>query len=178
MHLKMGVCDGCSMLVFARRECRGGLVMAKRKTRMSGKELKYETGYTHKNEEGEVEVCIGKIQEYIDEYLKEAHESGKYSVAGLCIALGITRERLDAWRDGYFEAIDIHDEVVVCNEELATCIEMGLLHIERYWEECDKSSVQSKHVKMLERSGAFEEKKRKSIATPPFDLGKYNKFSK
>lgn len=152
--------------------------MAKRKTRISGKELKHETGYTQKNKDGEYEICVSKIQEYIDEYLKEAQETGKYSVAGMCIGLGITRERLDAWRDGYFDVADIHDELVVSNSDLVTCIEMGLLHIQRYWEECDKSSVQSKHVKMLERSGAFEEKKRKSIATPPFDLGAYNKFSK
>jgi len=152
--------------------------MAKGKTKISGQELVYELSYTKKGKEGSFEADIEAIRKQIDVYLNEANESGKYSIAGLCIALGITRELLDAWRDGYFLISDIHDEQIIGCDELELCIEMGLLHIERFWEECDKSSVQSKHVKMLERSGAFEEKKKRSIAAPPFDLGSLKKFSR
>ena len=152
--------------------------MAKGKTRVSGCGIEKEAAYLAEVDGGVFEVSIELIQGEIDDYLTEAQESGKYSVAGLCIKLKITRERLDAWRGGYFIASDVHDESVLQNEELLLCIEMGILHIERYWEECDKSAVQSKHVKMLERSGAFEEKKKRGIGTPPFDLGGLKKFSK
>lgn len=152
--------------------------MAKRKTRISGCELRVAQEYAKKEEDGRYGVSVSEIEKQLEDYLNEAQESGKYSVAGLCISLGITRERLDAWREGYFDIEDVYDELVIRNEKLATCIEMGLLHIQRFWEECDKSAVQSKHVKMLERSGAFEEKKTRSIATPPFDLGLLQKYSK
>jgi hypothetical protein len=152
--------------------------MAKGKTRISGCEMTTAAAYASEvNGEG-FEVNIDEIKEVIDDYLTEAQELGKYSVAGLCITLGVTRETLDSWRSGNFFAKDVHDDSVTQNEGLMQCIEMGILHIERYWEECDKSAVQSKHVKMLERSGAFEEKRKRGIGTPPFDLGGLKKFSK
>jgi len=150
--------------------------MAKRKTTISGCGLQEAAAYTKEAQGEDLEVDIDEIQGAIDEYLAEAQESGKYSVAGLCIKLNIMREVLDAWRAGYFLAGDVNDEFIVQNDKLMQCIEMGILHIERYWEECDKSAVQSKHVKMLERSGAFEEKKSKGIGTPPFNLGGLKKF--
>lgn len=152
--------------------------MAKSKTRASGGELRSAAAYANKVDSGAYEVDIDGIQEAIDDYLSQARESGKYSVAGLCITLGVTRETLDAWRGGYFEVSDVHDDTVTHNEKLSRCLEMGILHIERYWEECDKSAVQSKHVKMLERSGAFEEKAKRGIGTPPFDMGSLKKFCK
>ena len=152
--------------------------MAKRKTTISGCGLQKAAAYTKEAQDGEMEVDIDEIQGAIDEYLTQAEQSGKYSVAGLCIKIGIMREGLDAWRAGYFLAGDVNDEGVVQNDKLMMCIEMGILHIERYWEECEKSSVQSKHVKMLERSGAFVEKKKNGIGKPPFDLGGLKKFSK
>jgi len=152
--------------------------MVKRKKRVSGCELEQAAVYVSEADGGFFEVSIEAIRAAIEGYLSEAEESGKYSVAGLCIKLKITRERLDAWRGGYFIAGDVHDESVLQNEELMLRVEMGILHIERYWEECDKSAVQSKHVKMLERSGAFEEKRKRGIGTPPFDLGNLSKFSK
>ena len=152
--------------------------MVKRKAKVSGFKTAFEQDYTEKAKDASFNVCTGAIERRIDEYLKEARSMGKYSIAGLCIALGITRERLEAWREGYFYPEDVHDDLIKSNDELAAIIQMGLLHIERYWEECDKSAVQSKHVKMLERSGAFEEKKKSSIGTPPFDLGSLRKFSK
>ncbi len=152
--------------------------MAKSKTRVSGCEMQSAAAYANEADGGNYEVSTGEIQGAIDDYLSEARESGKYSVAGLCITLGVTRETLDAWRGGYFAVSDVHDDTVTHNEKLALCMQMGILHIERYWEECDKSAVQSKHVEMLERSGAFEEKAKRGIGTPPFDMGSLKKFCK
>jgi len=157
---------------------RGGRRLASKKTRVSGCCLGRKKPYTQKATDGSYTVCIEDIKKETGRYLSGAEESGVYSVAGLCIELNITRQTLDAWRDGYYAAEDVHDECVTRNEELAECIEMVLLHIERFWEECDKSAVQSKHLKMLERSGAFEPKASKGIGTPPFDLGSLGKLAK
>ena len=152
--------------------------MAKKKRRISGCGLEIKKPYSCRMKNGSYEVCIEEIKKQTDKYITSAQETGVYSIAGLCIELGITRQILDAWRDGYFTAEDINDDSVTRNGGLARCIEMVILHIERFWEECDKSAVQSKHVKMLERSGAFEPKKARGIGTPPFDLGTLGKLSK
>ena len=152
--------------------------MAKKKPRVSGCGFETEKPYSIRMPDGSYEVCVEEIKKQTDKYLSGALETGVYSIAGFCIELGITRQILDVWRDGYFTAEDAHDDSVIRNDELAECVEMGILHIERFWEECDKSAVQSKHVKMLERSGAFEPKKARGIGTPPFDLGTLGKLSK
>ncbi len=152
--------------------------VAKKKPRVSGCGIEIKKPYSNKTQDGSYEVCIEDIKKQTEKYLSGAQETGVFSVAGLCIELNITRQMLDAWRDGYFTEEDVHDDSVTRNDELAECIEMGILHIERFWEECDKSAVQSKHVKMLERSGAFESKKTRGIGTPPFDLGALGKLSK
>jgi hypothetical protein len=152
--------------------------MAKKKMRVSGCGLESKKPYSSRTMDGLFEVNIGDIKRETQKYLLGAQESGVYSIAGLCIELGVTRQTLDAWREGYYATEDLHDDTVTRNHELSDCIEMVLLHIERFWEECDKSAVQSKHVKLLERSGAFEPKNTKGIGTPPFDLGGLSKFAK
>ena len=152
--------------------------MTKKKKRISGRGMEIEKPYSEKTADGFFEVNIGEIERETQKYLLGAQESGVYSIAGLCIELKITRQMLDVWRDGYFTTEDAYDDTVTANDELSDCIEMVMLHVERFWEECDKSSVQSKHVKLLERSGAFVPKSTTGIGTPPFDLGALNKYAK
>ncbi len=103
--------------------------MAKKSLRVSGYGLEIRKPYSSRAQDGSFKVCIEDIKKETDRYLSGAQESGVYSVAGMCIELNITRQTLDAWRDGYFAAEDVHDDAVTRNEELADCIEMGLLHI-------------------------------------------------
>lgn len=153
--------------------------MAKRRTRVSGCDMNRQMGYAKKTADGLWTMDVGEVDAYVKEYVAEAEETGRYSIAGMCIALGVTRETLQQWRSGYVSARDAMDTDVLPNEELATCIAMGELHIERHWEECDKSAVQSKYVKMLGRAGVFDEAEGRSTQiSPPFDMGSLKKYCK
>lgn len=132
---------------------------------------KNEAAYT-KQENGAWNVDLGAVRRGIGAYLAEAAAAGKYSLAGLCIALGVTRGRLALWRNGFFCAEDMADALP--NAQLAECVEMGLLHIQQHWEESDKPS--SLCLKQLEATGALGEGGAPS-AKPPFDLGRLKKFA-
>lgn len=147
--------------------------MANRKKCVSGMELGSEAAFTTQAD-GVWNVDISAVRGRIDAYLGEAAQAGKYSLSGLCIALGITRSRLALWRGGYFAAEDMADSAVLRNEALAEAVEMGLLHIQQYWEESDKPGTLC--VKQLEATGALGECAPPS-AKPPFDLGRLKKFA-
>ncbi len=156
--------------------------MAKKIKRISGNRIKkadkYLMPYLTKEDEC-YDIDINDIGDKIKAYQQEAKESGKYSHSGLCRKLGITHEILDSWRKGYVNASDELDINIMPNEALAHCIAMGELAIYQYWEECDKPSVQAKHVKMLEKAGILGgTDKVKKKAAPPFDLGSLSKYSK
>jgi len=140
---------------------------------VSGTQLKEECAYTVQSEGG-WHMDIGAVKKRIDAYLKEAAETGKYSISGLCIALDVPRSVLGLWREGYASESDVGDSGVRPNEALSRCIEMALLHIQRYWEEADKPS--SMNVKQLEATGALGESA-PAHAVPPFDLGRLKKYS-
>lgn len=140
--------------------------------RISGTKLKKAGLYTTKSQEG-WQIDIGAVSGRIKAYLSEAAQSGKYSVAGLCIALGITRERLSLWRSGYYSSGDA--DGTLPNQALADCVDMALLHLQRHWEESDKPS--SLCIKQLEATGALGEG-RESSAMPPFDLGRLKKYAR
>ncbi|MFA5676635.1 MAG: hypothetical protein WDA65_08975 [Christensenellales bacterium] len=146
--------------------------MAKQNSRISGIRLKEKTDYTIEAN-GAWDVDIQNIAERINTYLKDAADAGKYSIAGLCIALGITRERLNLWREGYFRIEDIG--CAVPNPRLAACAQMGLLHLQRYWEESERPS--SLCLKQLEITGALGDDCRPR-AMPPFDLGSIKKYAR
>lgn len=146
--------------------------MVKRKDRISGTGLKQKEDYTVELD-GAWHADTQQIEEKIKLYLKDAADAGKYSIAGLCIALGITRERLSLWRQGYFKSEDFG--CASPNIQLAACTEMGLLHLQRYWEESDKPS--SLCLKQLEATGALGENCQ-VCAMPPFDLGKLKKYAR
>ena len=111
----------------------------------------------------------------IGAYVEEAAGTEKYSVAGLCIALDITRETLDLWRDGYVCEDDRADKQTAANAELAECVAKGELYIQRYWEESDKSTTL--HTKFLEQAGVIGEA-RTGGYTLPFDLGRLKKYGR
>jgi len=148
--------------------------MAKRKKRVSGTGLKGGEAYTVL-ENGVWHADISAVKLCIEKYIMEAAGSGKYSLAGLCIYLGITREKLTLWRSGYFLAQDRGDACIAPNTQLAECVEMGLLYLQQHWEESDKPSAL--HVKQLEATGAFSDNSGLS-AKPPFDLGRLKKFAR
>lgn len=150
--------------------------MAKRKQRISGMQIKDRCNleYFALAPDGWA-IDLGSVKKRIDCYLKEAFESGKYSISGLCIALGITRSRLSLWREGFVNEADARDTAVEPNEELGRSVEMAMLHIQRYWEERDKPSTMD--LKQLEATGALTESAI-SGAVPPFDLGKLKKYAK
>lgn len=147
--------------------------MAKKKMRVSGMQLKEEGIYTNQSD-GVWQMDIGALKRRIDAYLKEAAETGKYSISGLCIALDVPRSLLGLWREGFVCETDAATAAVLPNEALSRCIEMALLHIQRYWEEADKPS--SMNVKQLEATGALGESA-PACSAPPFDLGRIKKYS-
>lgn len=147
--------------------------MAKKKMRESGMQLKEEGIYTIQAD-GIWQMDVGAVKRRIEAYLKEAAETGKYSISGLCIALDVPRSLLGLWREGYVCEADAASAIVLPNEALSRCIEMALLHIQRYWEEADKPS--SMNVKQLEATGALGESA-PACSAPPFDLGRIKKYS-
>ena len=150
--------------------------MAKRKTRMSGVGMNETTAFAVWTDDGWT-MDLSAVQARIEEYLGTASEEGKFSIAGLCIALGVARETLLMWRRGYASASDEGDGDVAPNERLAQLADTGLLHIQKHWEEDGSSGVQSKYVKMLESSGALGDASQPQ-AIAPFDMGSLKKFCK
>lgn len=112
-----------------------------------------------------------------DRYLAEAAEAGRYSLAGLCIALDITRETLDCWRRGYVNRADAEANLTR-NDALAECVAKAMLHLQRYWEESGKPATLG--LKLLEATGGIGSRTAAGQAGggPPFDLGRYKKFAR
>lgn len=149
--------------------------MAKRKQRVSGTMVKDYSGCAYAmQEQGAWQMDLDTVAQRVDAYLKEAAESGKYSISGLCIALGVTRSLLALWREGFATETDAHDATVRPNEELSRIIEMAMLHVQRYWEERDKPTTMD--LKQLEATGALSESV-PSGASPPFDFGGLKKYA-
>ena len=149
--------------------------MAKKKRRVSGTMMKEAGGCAYVlQEQGMWHVDLDAVSQRLDAYLKEAAESGKYSISGLCIALGVTRSLLALWREGYICEADARDAAAVPNENLSRRIEMAMLHVQRYWEERDKPS--SMDLKQLEATGALSESAPLGAA-PPFDIGRLKKYA-
>ena len=150
--------------------------MAKRK-RISGTRMTSVVGgeYAKREQDGTWRIDVGAVSESMTAYLEEAKQNGKYSVAGLCLGLGITREMYALWRYGYVCANDLEDDDVVHNEALAECIAIGELHLQKFWEESDKST--SLHMKLLESTGVIGQKVSASMQ-PTFDLGLLKKYGR
>jgi len=150
--------------------------MTKKKTRVSGTMMKDGGGCAFVvRTQNAWEMDIAAVKKRLETYLDEAAESGRYSIAGLCIALGIPRSQLALWREGYVSAADFRDTAVLPNAKLSRCVEMALLHIQRYWEERDKPS--SMDLKQLEATGALSENAPLAVL-PPFDLGRLKKYAR
>jgi hypothetical protein len=142
--------------------------------RVSGKSTEEENyPYAKKTADG-WEIDTDAIDRKVDEYICEAAAADRYSVSGLCIALGITRDTLELWRAGYISAKDEADKRIEPNPELAASVSRGELFIHRYWEESDKSTTL--HTKFLESAGVLD--KKSAGVRPPFDLGSLKKYAK
>jgi hypothetical protein len=128
-----------------------------------------------KQGEGGRDIDTGRIDGKLREYIEEAAEAEKYSIAGLCIALGITRETFELWKSGYVCGQDARDKRTAPNGELASVIAKGELYVHRYWEESDKSTTL--HTKFLENAGLLGGAKQATGRRPPFDLGRLKKYS-
>jgi hypothetical protein len=126
-----------------------------------------------KNGEGGCDIDTGAIDARMKEYFEEAAAADRYSISGLCIALGITRDTLELWRAGYVCRFDAQDKRTKPNEELAECIAKGELYVHRYWEESDKQATL--HTKFLESAGLLSQKQA-GTKRPPFDLGRLKKY--
>jgi len=148
-----------------------------KKKRISGVGMTTATGgpYAREMDDGAWMLDVGEVSTRMAAYLDDAAQRGKYSVAGMCLGLGITREVYELWRCGYVCAEDAGDETVVRNEALSECIGMGELHLQKFWEESDKST--SLHMKMLESTGVIGQKARPKLQ-PPFDLGALDKYAR
>ncbi len=144
--------------------------------RISGVEMAVPPGaYAARADDGTWALDVGAVSTRIAAYLAEAAEAGRYSVAGLCIALGITRETYALWRGGYVSAADLDDAAVDGNIALCECVAMGELHLQKYWEESDKST--SLHMKMLESTGVIGNRAPERMQ-PPFDLGALKRYAR
>lgn len=150
-----------------------------KKRRISGMDMDSAQGvpYAAEADGGKWEMDLDAVKKKIGGYIDKDDETKKYSLSGLCIALGITRETLGLWRMGYASEEDFSDERVCHNRALADCVAKAELYVHRYWEECEESKLQTKHVKLLESAGVFEKSRRVSTG-PPFDLGSLKKYAR
>lgn len=127
---------------------------------------------------GICQIDMDAIQDRVDAYLGEAAKTGRYSISGLCIALGITRETLRLWRMGYVSVADEQGARVLPNPVLADAVARAELYVQRYWEECDESKMQSKHTKLLESAGVMGDGVRRAQRAPALDIGSLKKYGR
>ncbi len=144
--------------------------------RMSGSHMAEGAPYAALTD-GMWRLDVDAVKARADAYLAEAAEAGRYSLAGLCIALDVTRETLDDWRRGYASRADA-EAGLAPNPALAECVAKAMLHLQRYWEESGKPATLG--LKLLESTGAFGARSAGAQAGngPPFDLGRYRKFAR
>jgi len=147
-----------------------------RKKRISGSRMAAGEAYAALKG-GVWQLDVDAVRARADAYLKAAAEAGCYSLAGLCIALDITRETLELWRRGYVCREDL-EAGLLPNTALADCVAKAMLHLQRYWEESGKPVTLG--LKLLEATGAFGNKLAagQTGSGPPFDLGRYKKFAR
>jgi hypothetical protein len=146
--------------------------------RISGQDMAAAQGLPFAVEtEGKWQIDLCAIQSRINAYLEESAETGRYSISGLCIALGITREALRLWRMGYVSVADEQSARVLPNVALAEAVAKAELYVQRFWEECDESKMQSKHTKLLESAGVMGESAKRAQAQT-YDLGRMKKYSR
>lgn len=147
--------------------------------RISGQDMDSTAGIDYAAEkDGICQIDLDAIQTRVDAYLGEAAETGRYSISGLCIALGITREMLRLWRMGYVSVADEQSGRVLPNPALADAVAHAELYVQRYWEECDESKMQSKHTKLLESAGVMGDGARRPQRTSPLDIGSLKKYGR
>ncbi len=130
------------------------------------------SGYVKKVRSG-WDIDTKAVDARIKEYSEQAAAADRYSISGLCIALGITRGTLELWRSGYVCGSDARDKRIKPNEALLECVAKGELFIHRYWEESDKSTTL--HTKFLESAGLLGPKQAGG-RRPPFNLGRLGKY--
>jgi len=154
--------------------------MADRTKRISGRDMDSAPGGRYAQlRDGKWHIDLDAVHSCVDAYLQEAEETGRYSISGLCIKLGVTRETLRLWRMGHVNATDEQRARVLPNAELANIIAWAELHVHRYWEECGESKLQSKHTKLLEGAGVVGERaKAAAPQTIRYDLGSYRKYAR
>lgn len=147
-----------------------------RKKRMSGSRMAAGEAYAVLKG-GVWQLDVDAVRTRAEAYLTAAAEAGCYSLAGLCIALDITRETLELWRRGYVCREDL-EEGLEPNAALADCVAKAMLHLQRYWEESGKPATLG--LRLLEATGAFGSRAAAGQAGvgPPFDLGRYKKFAR
>ncbi len=146
--------------------------------RISGQDMTESQGLPYMTEtEGKWRIDLCAVQSRIQSYLEEAAETGRYSISGLCIKLGITREALRLWRMGYVNTADERSARVLPNVYLAEAVAKAELFVQRYWEECEESKMQSKHTKLLQAAGLVGEGAQRASA-PSYDLGRLRKYSR
>jgi|GEM_PF-1534829 hypothetical protein len=146
--------------------------------RISGQDMAEAGGVPFAVEaDGKWRMDLTAIQSHIGAYLEEAAGTGRYSISGLCIALGITREALRLWRMGYVSVADEQSVRVLPNAALAEAVAKAELYVQRFWEECDESKMQSKHTKLLESAGVMGEGARRAPATA-YDLGRLKRYGR
>ena len=147
--------------------------------RVSGQEMDYGAHNEYATaQDGKWGIDLGAIQARVDAYLGEAAQTDRYSISGLCIALNITRETLRLWRMGYVSVADEQSARVLPSPSLADAVARAELYVQRFWEECDESKMQSKHTKLLESAGVMGEATRKPSRMPPFDMGSLKKYGR
>lgn len=144
--------------------------------RMSGSRMAEGAPYALRSD-GVWRLDVDAVQAQADKYLAEAAEAGRYSFAGLCIALDITRDTLDCWRRGYVSRADAEANLAP-NDALAECVAKAMLHLQRYWEESGKPATLG--LKLLEATGGIGSRAAagQTGGGPPFDLGRYKKFAR
>ena len=153
--------------------------MADRTKRISGQDMESALGGEYAQlRDNKWHIDLAAVRARVDAYLQEAEEAGRYSISGLCIKLGVTRETLRLWRMGYVSAADEQRARVLPNAELADIVAWAELHVHRYWEECGDSKLQSKHAKLLESAGVVGERNPSPPQSIRYDLGIYKKYAR
>ena len=99
------------------------------KKRMSGSRMAEGDAYAALRD-GVWQLDVDAVKARTEAYLSEAAEAGRYSLAGLCLKLDITREVLELWRRGYASRAD-WEAGLVPNAALADCIARAMLHLQR-----------------------------------------------
>lgn len=121
--------------------------------------------YKYHTDTGELDT--NRIEQIVNDYIEEATQDNRFSLAGLALALDVDVETLALWSKG-LTSEPKHDQegndISVYNRELSRAIKRAKTHILKWLTENSNSQRQSKDIFLLKNWFGMVDKQEQEVS--------------